>query len=141
MIPEIGHFALILALSLAVIQGVIPLVGAHRNDAAMMAAGRTAANGQFFFVAFAFACLTYAFVQDDFSVAYVANHGITYRVQGLGRVGCTRGLSPDVGSDTCYLDRRRRPFQPQPSGGILGTRTGCARLTVYGFPAIHIADV
>ncbi|MGI9223000.1 MAG: heme lyase CcmF/NrfE family subunit [Woeseiaceae bacterium] len=74
MIPEIGHFALILALSLALCQGVIPLVGAHRNDAAMMAVGRTAANGQFIFVAFAFGCLVWAFVQSDFSVAYVANH-------------------------------------------------------------------
>ena len=74
MIPEIGQFALILALSLAVIQGVIPMVGAHRNDAAMMAVGRTAANGQFFFVAFAFGCLIWAVLQDDFSVLYVANH-------------------------------------------------------------------
>ena len=74
MIPEIGHFALILALSLALCQGVIPMVGAHRNDAAMMAVGRTAANGQFFFVAVAFGCLIWAFLQDDFSVAYVANH-------------------------------------------------------------------
>ncbi len=74
MIPEIGHFALILALSLAVCQGVIPLVGAHRNDAAMMAVGRTAANGHLFFVTFAFGCLVWAFVQSDFSVLYVANH-------------------------------------------------------------------
>jgi len=74
MIPEIGNFALILALSLAVCQGIIPMVGAHRNDAAMMAVGRTAAYGQFFFVAFAFGCLIWAFLQDDFSVLYVANH-------------------------------------------------------------------
>jgi len=74
MIPEIGNFALILALSLAVCQGIIPLVGAHRNDAAMMTVGRTAAYGQFFFVAFAFGCLVWAFLQDDFSVLYVANH-------------------------------------------------------------------
>jgi cytochrome c-type biogenesis protein CcmF len=74
VIPEIGHFALILALSLAVCQGVIPLLGAHRNDAAMMAVGRTAANGHLFFVAFAFGCLVWAFVQSDFSVLYVANH-------------------------------------------------------------------
>jgi cytochrome c-type biogenesis protein CcmF len=74
VIPEIGHFALILALSLAVCQGIIPLVGAHRKDAAMMAVGRTAANGHLFFVAFAFGCLVWAFVQSDFSVLYVANH-------------------------------------------------------------------
>ena len=74
MIPEIGHFALILALSLAVIQGVLPMIGAHRNDNAMMSVARPAAFGQFFFVAVSFACLIYAFVQDDFSVLYVANH-------------------------------------------------------------------
>ena len=74
MIPEIGHFALILALSLAVCQGVLPFIGAHRNDSAMMAVGKTAAYGQFFFVAISFACLIWAFVHDDFSVLYVANH-------------------------------------------------------------------
>jgi cytochrome c-type biogenesis protein CcmF len=74
MIPEIGQFALILALSLALCQGVLPLLGAHRNDATMMAVGRTAANGQFVFVAFAFGCLTWAFLTSDFSVKYVANH-------------------------------------------------------------------
>jgi cytochrome c-type biogenesis protein CcmF len=74
MFPEIGQFALILALSLAVCQTVLPLVGAHRGDVAMMGVARTAATGQFLFVAVAFGCLTYAFVTDDFSVLYVANH-------------------------------------------------------------------
>jgi cytochrome c-type biogenesis protein CcmF len=74
MIPEIGHFALILALTLAVCQGVMPLIGAHRNDAALMAVARPAALGQFVFVAFAFACLTWSFLQSDFSVLYVANN-------------------------------------------------------------------
>ncbi|MDH4046526.1 MAG: heme lyase CcmF/NrfE family subunit [Gammaproteobacteria bacterium] len=74
MIPEIGHFALILALSLAICQGVLPLVGAHRNDAAMMAVARPAAVGQLFFVGIAFASLAWSFLQSDFSVLYVANH-------------------------------------------------------------------
>ena len=74
MIPEIGHFALILALSLAICQSVLPLIGAYRNDVAMMAVARTAAVGQFIFVAVSFACLTWAFLSDDFSVLYVANH-------------------------------------------------------------------
>ena len=74
MIPEIGHFALILALSLALLQGVLPMVGAQRNDAAMMGTARTAAVGQFVFVVIAYACLTWAFLSNDFSVAYVANH-------------------------------------------------------------------
>jgi cytochrome c-type biogenesis protein CcmF len=74
VIPEIGHFALILALSLALLQGVLPLVGAHRDNAALMSTARTAAVGQFVFVALAYACLTWAFLNNDFSVAYVANH-------------------------------------------------------------------
>ena len=74
MIPELGHFALILALSLALCQGIIPLVGAHKNDAAMMGVARTAAAGQFMFIVFAFGCLTWAFLHDDFSVLYVASH-------------------------------------------------------------------
>lgn len=74
MIPEIGHFALILALSLAVCQCVLPMIGAQRNDAALMSIARTAAYGQFLFVAISFACLTWAFAHDDFSVLYVANH-------------------------------------------------------------------
>ena len=74
MIPEIGQFALILALSLALCQGVLPLIGAHRDDAAMMSIARPAAAGQFLFVAVSFGCLIWAFVTDDFSVLYVANH-------------------------------------------------------------------
>ena len=74
MIPEIGHFALILALSLALLQGILPLVGAHRNDVAMMSTARTAAVGQLVFVVVAYGCLTWAFLHSDFSVAYVANH-------------------------------------------------------------------
>ena len=74
MIPEIGHFALILALALAACQGILPMIGAHKNDAAMMSVARTAAYGQLFFVAVSFACLIWAFVVSDFSVLYVANH-------------------------------------------------------------------
>ena len=74
MIPEIGHFALILALSLAVCQGVMPLIGAHKNDEALMAVAKPAAVGQFVFVIIAFGCLAWSFLQSDFSVLYVANH-------------------------------------------------------------------
>jgi cytochrome c-type biogenesis protein CcmF len=74
MIPEIGHFALILALSLAACQAVLPLVGAHRGDSAMMAAARPAARGQLIFVLVSFCCLAWSFLTSDFSVLYVANH-------------------------------------------------------------------
>src|SRR5580692_9137894 len=74
MIPEFGHFALILALLVAAVQGVVPLVGAHRNNGAWMALARPTARAQFSMIVVAFACLTYAFVNDDFSVKYVFEH-------------------------------------------------------------------
>ncbi len=74
MIPELGHFALILALMLALVQGVIPLIGAAKNHIGLMNVARPAAQGQFVFVAFAFGCLAYAFLQNDFSVLYVASN-------------------------------------------------------------------
>ena len=74
MIAEIGHFALILALALAVVQGTLPLVGAARGDATWMALSRPAVAGQFVFVSLSFACLMYAYVVSDFSVANVAQN-------------------------------------------------------------------
>jgi cytochrome c-type biogenesis protein CcmF len=74
MTPELGHFALILALCVAAVQGVLPLVGAARGDARWIAVARPAARAQFLLVAFAFGCLALAFGANDFSVAYVANH-------------------------------------------------------------------
>ena len=71
MIAEIGHFALILALALAVVQSTLPLIGAWRNNAAWMALSRPAVTGQFVFISIAFACLMYAYVVSDFSVANV----------------------------------------------------------------------
>src|SRR3954469_7990290 len=74
MVPEIGQFALILALLLAFTQGVLPIVGAARGNAAWMALARPAAQGQFTFVAIAFGCLAWSFVQNDFSVLNVATN-------------------------------------------------------------------
>ncbi len=74
MIPEIGQLALIIALCLSIIQTFFPLVGAHKGYASWMALTKPVAQGQCVFVALAFVCLTYAFLQDDFSVLYAANH-------------------------------------------------------------------
>ena len=74
MIPELGHLALILALCLAVVQATLPLVGAWLGDRQWMGLAQPAAWGQFAMLAFSFACLTWAFMADDFSVAYVANN-------------------------------------------------------------------
>jgi cytochrome c-type biogenesis protein CcmF len=74
MIPEIGHFALILALLISVAQAVFPIAGAARGDRVWMAVARPAARGQAFFVTLAWLCLVYAFVTNDFSVLNVAQN-------------------------------------------------------------------
>ena len=74
MIPELGHFALIIALCIAGIQALLPLVGAQRGDATWMALARPAAQGQLVFVAIAFGCLAWSFVSNDFSVLNVASN-------------------------------------------------------------------
>ncbi len=74
MIPELGHFALVLAFCVALVQGVLPFAGAATGSVREMAFGRSAAAAQFALVALAFAALAAAFAQNDFSVAYVAEH-------------------------------------------------------------------
>lgn len=77
MIPELGHLAMILALCLCLVQATLPLIGAWRGDHQWMSLAQPAAWGQFAFLLFSFICLTYAFMVDDFSVAYVANNSNT----------------------------------------------------------------
>jgi cytochrome c-type biogenesis protein CcmF len=74
MIPEIGHFLLWLALGVALLMGVMPLVGAHKGRADWMAVGQGASLLLFVLVLGSFLCLTMSFVQHDFSVKYVAGH-------------------------------------------------------------------
>ncbi len=74
MITELGHYALVLALGLAIVQSTLPFWGAHRNDPQLMALGPSAAIGQFLFMALAFAALIHAFVISDFSVINVATN-------------------------------------------------------------------
>jgi len=72
VLPELGQFALVLALLMAALQAVLPLVGAQRGIHPWMAIARPAAFAQFALVAFAFGVLTYGFVSQDFSIKYVA---------------------------------------------------------------------
>ena len=74
MTPELGQLALILALLLALAQGILPLIGAWRGNRALMAVARPAAAGQAVFVLMAFGILTWAFLHFDFSVRYVAEN-------------------------------------------------------------------
>ncbi len=85
MLPELGHFALVVALFVGVALGTLPLVGAARGQTAWMALARPAAQVQFVFIAIAFFALMASFVGGDFSVANVASHSnsalpLPYRV-------------------------------------------------------------
>src|SRR5665647_2982570 len=85
MIPELGNFALILALLLALTQGTLPIIGAARGIPSWIALARPVVQGQFVFLAIAFGCLAYSFVNNDFSVLNVARNSnselpIQYRI-------------------------------------------------------------
>lgn len=87
MIAEIGHFALFLALGLALVQSVAPIWGARRGDARLMGMAPSLALGQFVFVALAFGCLITLYVQSDFSVlnVYQNSHSdkpLIYKISG-----------------------------------------------------------
>lgn len=74
MIPEFGHYALILALCIAIIQGILPLVGAHQGRREWILLARPAAQSVFLLLAIAFVILAWSFYANDFSVLYVAEH-------------------------------------------------------------------
>ena len=77
MIPELGHFALWLALGVSLVQGILPLVGAQRGRSDLMAMARPGARTLFALIAFAFACLAFSFARNDFSVLNVASNSNT----------------------------------------------------------------
>ncbi|MBT7950477.1 MAG: heme lyase CcmF/NrfE family subunit [Gammaproteobacteria bacterium] len=88
MIPELGHFALILALSVALVQAIIPGMGLLRRRPDWMAVARPAALLQFVLVLAGYGILTYSFIVHDFSVLYVANTSnselpLIYRISGV----------------------------------------------------------
>ena len=74
MIPEIGHFSLILALLVALTLGSFPIIGAARGNTVWMGLAKPLSALQFALIAFSFLCLAYAFAAKDYSVVYVANN-------------------------------------------------------------------
>ncbi len=71
---EIGHYALILALAVAIAQGVLPVLGYWRGDQRLLGIGVSGAQTQFALVVLAYAALSLAFVDNDFSLTYVASN-------------------------------------------------------------------
>ncbi len=88
MIVELGHYALILAFAVAILQTIVPMVGAQKGWADWMAAAGPLASAQFALLAIAFAALTWAFVTSDFSVLLVVENSHTlkpllYKISGV----------------------------------------------------------
>src|SRR6476646_1763749 len=88
MIPEIGHYALVLALGLALVQACVPVYGARKNDIALMAVAGPTAIAQFLFVALSFGALVACYVTSDFSVVNVFENShsakpLIYKITGV----------------------------------------------------------
>ena len=88
MITELGHFALILAFLVAIVQSIVPLIGAHKHWYGWMAVAEPAAKMQFLLTGFSFAALTYAFVTSDFSLrlVWLNSHSakpMIYKISGV----------------------------------------------------------
>jgi len=88
MIAEIGHYALVLALGLALIQGTVPMIGAKLRDRALMDVADVSALAQFAFVAVSFAALTALYISSDFSVLNVFENShsakpLIYKITGV----------------------------------------------------------
>ncbi|MHA1127863.1 MAG: heme lyase CcmF/NrfE family subunit [Alphaproteobacteria bacterium] len=88
MIAEIGHYALVLAFVIAIVQAVVPMVGAYKGWGDWMRLGVPASQAQFLLIVVAFAALTYSFVVSDFSVRLVAANShsakpMLYKVTGV----------------------------------------------------------
>src|SRR6201987_3079907 len=88
MIAELGHYALVLALALALVQASVPMVGARKNDPVLMAVAGPTAVAQFCFIAIAFAALTMCYVRSDFSVINVFENShsakpLIYKLSGV----------------------------------------------------------
>jgi cytochrome c-type biogenesis protein CcmF len=88
MITEIGHYALVLALALAIVQSTAPLWGVWRGDVALMATARPVAVAQFLLIALSFAALTHAYLISDFSLLNVVENShsakpLIYKISGV----------------------------------------------------------
>src|SRR5437764_882062 len=88
MIAELGHYALVLALALGIVQACVPIYGARRNDPVLMAVAGPTAVAQFAFVALAFAALVACYVRSDFAVVNVFENShslkpLIYKISGV----------------------------------------------------------
>ena len=142
MIPEIGQFALIIALLLALTQATLPLIGASRGNRTWIALAAPAGQAQFIFVTIAFCCLGYSFITNDFSVLNVATNSnsqlpLHYRLAATW--GSHEGSLLLVDVDARALDCRRLAFQSSSSGRDGGARAERDGNRQRGLSAVHAA--
>jgi hypothetical protein len=124
VIPELGNFAVICALCIAFVQAIVPLAGAARGNVAWMNVARPAAQGQFVFVAIAFGCLVYSFLNNDFSVLNVAIElqlDAAVVLPDHRNLGQPRRVAAALGADAGRLDAGGFGFQPSSAAGDAGT--------------------
>ena len=117
MIAELGHYALVLAFGLALVQGTLPLWGAARGDPALMGLRAERRGRSALALTLAFAALIYAFVVSDFSVAGRRQLALDQAaaLQDQRRLGQPRGLDAALGADPGAVRRRGRALRAQPA--------------------------
>ena len=104
MIAELGHYALVLALGLALVQACVPIIGVRKHDPVRMAVAGPTAIAQFCFVAIAFGALIICYVRSDFSVVNVFENShsakpLVYKITGVWGnhdYGLCRDPYPDI---------------------------------------------
>ncbi len=144
MIPEIGHFALILALLIAAVQAALPIAGAARGDRVWMSVARPAARGQAFFVTFAWLCLVASFVNNDFSVLNVAtnsNSQLPLQYKIAASWGSHEGSMLLWVLMLAWWTFAVADLLATPARRDGGARDRRAGIRVDGFPALHADDV
>jgi cytochrome c-type biogenesis protein CcmF len=116
--PGIGQFSLILAFATALLLGSYPLIGAHLGRLGMMSAARPLAYSQFLLLLLSFLCLTWAFIDNDFTVQYVATNSnsllpLQYRISAVWaprRLAAALGADPGGWTAAVALFSRRLPL-------------------------------
>ncbi len=140
MINELGHFALILAFAVAIVQSTVPLIGAQNGWRGWMAVAEPAASAQFLLIAASFAALTHAFVMSDFSLKLVWENSHTdkpmlYKVTGVW--GNHEGSMMPLGADPVALWRCSRLVRRGLAAKASSARSRCAGLDRRCLPRFH----
>ena len=143
--PGIGQFSLILAFATALLLGSYPLIGAHLGRLGMMSAARPLAYSQFLLLLLSFLCLTWAFIDNDFTVQYVATNSnsllpLQYRISAVW--GPTRGpaaLGADPGGWTAAVALFSRRLPLDAVARVLGC--SASSRSAYRLRAVHLGSL